>query len=186
LRLPKTAVGLLCLLGFVVLNQSHCHGQSVCLAEMEEWRAALVQLQEALGETEKIKDASVAEIIRERVSRRKPGENMADVIRSVLEQKAAQVDESQKRCLALAEQEKTAYQTLNKCASHSTSRRDPSIGLRIRELAKEREKAMRDLKYVMTEEAYIQYLNQRPLTQDDYSYDRQSFSRAWSGAKADR
>ncbi len=170
----------------VVLNQSICLGQSVCASEVEEWRKALMELQEAIGDAERLKDSSVEQAVRERVVHRQRGKTMADAIRSVVEERTKRVVESQRRCWALADQENEAYQKMKKCAASSAAKRDPSVNFHIREFARDRDKTMRDLKYVMTEEAYIQYLNQRPLTQDDYSYDRQSSPEAWRNSRANR
>jgi len=154
---------------------------------MEEWRNAFAQLQEAIGETEQLKESSVAQDIRERVSRRQSGQSVADSVRSVLEQKTIRVSESQERCWALAEREKLAFQEIKKCATASANRRYPSVNQHLKELGRERDKAIRDLKYVMTQEAYIQYLNQRPLTQDDYSFNQKAYSNSWySSFKASR
>lgn len=179
LKLRGIAFNLLCLFGLVILNQGHCYGQTPCEAEIEQWKGVFVELQEAIDKAQNIKDASVSQAIRERVSRRQRDESMADAIRDVLDQKTSQVVESQEQCWTLAEQEKTAYQRLSRCASGVGGRRDPSVNLRIKELARERDKAIRNLKYVMTDQAYLQYVNQRPLIQDDYSYKQQSPSRAW-------
>ncbi len=186
-KLSCAVLSIFCIVALVALKQSICLGQSVCASEVDEWRKAFAELQEAIGEAERLRDSSVAQAVKDAVARRPRGETMADAIRGVVEDKAARVAESQRKCWALAEQETMAYKKMNKCAATSGAKRDSSVNLRIREFTRERDKTMRDLKYVMTEEAYIQYLNQMPLTRDDYSYDRQSSSTAWyTGSKANR
>lgn len=186
MRSHKPGFILLCLIGLIVASQPLSNAQSLCESKIEEWRNAFGLLQEAIGETQRLKDSPVTQSIRERVSSRQPAETMADAIRSVLEEKTKRVAESQERCHDLAEQEKLAFQTMNRCVTAIANRRDPSVNQRVREIAKDREKAMRDLRYVMTDEAYIQYLNQRPLTQDDYSDNQKLSGTNWYSFKASR
>ncbi len=187
MRLQEASFTLLCMFLLVFVSQSLCHGQSPCDFFMEKWKNTFAQLQEALSETQRLKESSVAQDIRKRVSGRQSGETMAEAIRSVLKEKANQLAEYKEKCFVLAEQEKLAFKEMQRCAvAHPNMQYQSIISQLLKQMTLDRDKAMRDLRYVTMDDAYIQYLNQRPLTQDDYSDNQRSSATIWYSYKASR
>ncbi len=157
LALP-ISIGLCLLTGTPLLSETF---SGHCGTEQATWSNAYQSLQAGMEAYRQIKNESVSPSIAREMGAHERGVSIARIVQVVLKERGKRLAELGRRCLELADAERSSFGEWRRCAIVGAQRRDSSTVAGFKSLSRERDRLMAELQDLLLDEAYVQYKNYR-------------------------
>ncbi len=153
------SIGLCLLTGTPLLSDNTLSGP--CATEQAKWSNAYESLHAGMEAYRQIKNASVGPRIAREMEAHQRGVSIARIVEFVLKERGNQLGEFGRRCLEMAEVERSSFDEWRRCATAGAQKRDSSSAATLKKVSRERERLMAELQDILLDEAYFQYKNHR-------------------------
>jgi hypothetical protein len=132
-----------------------------CATEQVTWSNAYESLQAGMESYRRIKNESVGPSIAKAMESHERGVSIAQVVHVVLKERREKLTELGRQCRELADVERSSFQEWRRCATGGFQRRDSSSAAAFKNISRERDRLMAELRDLLLDESYVQYKNHR-------------------------
>ncbi len=163
------SLGLCLLTGTPLLSDTN---SGPCATEHATWSNAYESLLTGMENYRQIKYESVSPRIAKDMGTQGRGASIARIVQVVLKERGERLAELGRRCLELADLERSSFEEWRRCATVGAQRRDNASAVAFKSILPERNRLVAELQDLLLDEAYIQYKNYRaPAAPTSPSYE---------------
>lgn len=149
-----------------------------CSTERAQWSTAYESLRAGMENYYQAKNESVGPRIAKEMAAHERGASIAGIVQAVLEERGGRLAELGRRCLELADSERSSFDVWHRCATAGVQKRDSAAAITLKNIFRERDRLIAELRDLLLDEAYIQYKNHRaPAAPASPSYEANQPSR---------
>ena len=130
-----------------------------CAKEHARWANAHESLQAGMENYRHFKYESVSPQIARDMGTQGKGKSLARIVQVVLKEREERLAELGRKCLELADLERSSLEEWRRCATGGAQRRDNSSAVAFKTISRERDRLMSELQDLLLDEAYVQYKN---------------------------
>jgi len=152
------SIGLCLLTGTPLLSDTT---SGPCATEHARWSNAYESLQTGMENYRQIKYESVSPRIAEDMGTQGRGASIARIVQVVLKEREERLAELGRRCLELADLERSSFEEWRRCVTVGAQRRDNASAVAFKSIIPERNRLVAELQDLLLDEAYVQYKNYR-------------------------
>lgn len=140
-----------------------------CASEQEKWNEEFIKLKQGVEEFGLSKQQPLTSRIEEEISRPDRTSSIAETVQEILRDRSQRIESAHLKCRELSAQETIAFNSLMRCTSPDSRKRNHPLAGQAIAASRDRDALLRDFNNLLLDEAYVQYKNQQPLPQFDYS-----------------
>jgi hypothetical protein len=143
-----------------------------CATEHARWANAYESLQAGMENYRQIKFESVSPRIASDMGTQGKRASISRIVQGVLKERGERLAELGRKCVELADLERSSLEEWRRCAMAGAQRRDNSSAAVFKSISRERDQLMAELQDLLLDEAYVQYKNHRaPAAPTSPSYE---------------